>query len=106
MNKSDHPTAIVAMNDDMAVGVRDAARELGLRVPDDVSVTGFDNSDIIQYVTPRITTVERPLQEMGYRAMELLLDHVSGVSVGDVSITLPCTLIEGESVKKLNQENR
>ncbi|PPK81878.1 LacI family transcriptional regulator [Lacrimispora xylanisolvens] len=106
LNKSDHPTAIVAMNDDMAVGVYDAARELGLKVPDDVSVTGFDNSDIIQYVTPRITTVERPLQEMGYRAMELLLENVSGVSVGDVSITLPCTLIEGESVKKLNQENR
>ncbi len=74
LNKSDHPTAIVAMNDDMAVGVCDAARELGLKVPDDVSVTGFDNSDIIQYVTPRITTVERPLQEMGYRAMELLLE--------------------------------
>lgn len=102
LDKDNHPTAIVAMNDDMAVGVCDAAKELGLKIPDDVSVTGFDNADIIQYVTPRITTVERPLQEMGYRSMELLLESISGAGVGEVSITLPCALIEGESVRKLN----
>ena len=102
LNKKDFPTAIVAMNDDMAVGVYDAARELGLKIPDDISVTGFDNGDIVQYVTPRITTVERPLQEMGYRSMELLLESIHGTSVGDVNNTLPCALIEGESVKKRN----
>lgn len=102
LEKSDRPTAIVAMNDDMAVGVCDAAKELGFKIPDDISVTGFDNADIIQYVTPRITTVERPLQEMGHRSMELLFEGIKGTSVGDISITLPCTLIEGESVKEFN----
>jgi len=47
--------------------------------------------------------VERPLQEMGYRSMELLLESIHGTSVGDVNITLPCALIEGESVKKRNE---
>ncbi len=103
LDKKDFPTAIVAMNDDMAVGVYDAAKELGLKIPDDISVTGFDNADIVHYVTPRITTAERPLQEMGYRSMELLLESINGISVGDVNITLPCTMIDGESVKKLNE---
>lgn len=101
LGKKDYPHAIVAMNDDMAVGVYDAARELGLRIPEDVSVTGFDNADIVHYVSPRITTVDRPLQEMGYRSMELLLDSINGTSLGDLNITLPCTLIEGESIKNL-----
>lgn len=102
LNKKDYPHAIIAMNDDMAVGANDAAKELGIRIPDDVSIIGFDNADIVHYVSPKITTVDRPLQEMGYRSMELLLDSISGASVGDVNITLPCALVEGESVKKRN----
>ena len=105
LNKADYPHAIIAMNDDMAVGVYDAAKELGLRIPEDVTVTGFDNADIAHYVSPKITTVERPLQEMGYRSMELLLDIINGVSVGSVNITLPCKLIDGESVKQTGIED-
>jgi LacI family transcriptional regulator len=101
LSRKDYPHAIVAMNDDMAVGVYDAAKELGLRIPEDVSVTGFDNADIVKYLSPKIVTVDRPLQEMGYRSMELLLNSMDGTSVGDVNITLPCTLIEGESVKSI-----
>lgn len=95
---SDRPTAIVAMNDEMAVGVFDAARELGLEIPKDISVTGFDNADIIHHLSPKLVTVERPLQEMGYRSMEILLDNIAGISKEDVNITLPCRLTEGDSV--------
>ena len=101
LSKEDYPRTIVAMNDDMAVSVFDVARELGLEIPDDVSVTGFDNADIARYISPKITTVDRPLQEMGYRSMELLLDIINRSSVGDINITLPCRLIEGGSVKKI-----
>lgn len=99
LSRKDYPDAIVAMNDEMAVGVYHAAEELGFKIPEDFSVTGFDNADIAQYVSPKLTTVNRPLQEMGYRSMELLLNMIHGVNVGDVNITLPCTIIEGESVK-------
>lgn len=97
--RKDHPDAIVAMNDEMAVGAYHAAEELGIKIPEDVSVTGFDNAEIAQYVTPKLTTVDRPLQEMGYRSMELLLNMIHGINVGDVNITLPCSIVEGESVK-------
>lgn len=100
LNKTDFPHAIVAMNDEMAAGAYDAARDLNLRIPDDFSITGFDNADIIHHVSPRMMTVDRPLREMGYRSMELLLDSiVAKDNHADINITLPCTLIEGESVK-------
>lgn len=100
LSRKDFPHAIVSMNDEMAAGVYDAAAEFGLSIPEDVSVTGFDNADIVHYVSPRLTTVDRPLQEMGYRSMELLLDSIVGRNNEEINITLPCTLIEGESVKK------
>ncbi|MGN1140301.1 MAG: LacI family DNA-binding transcriptional regulator [Oliverpabstia sp.] len=99
----DCPRAFIAMNDEMAVAVRDAAWELGLQVPNDISVSGFDNSDIVHYGRPRIATVDRPLQKMGYKAMEMLLDKIENNYNGDINLTLPCKVIEGTSIKDLNQ---
>lgn len=99
LNKKDFPHAIVAMNDEMAAGVYEAARKCGVDIPRDISVTGFDNAEMIQHVTPRVMTVNRPLQEMGYRSTELLLEHISGKVKEYRNITLPCTLLKGESVK-------
>ena len=59
------PTAIFAGNDEMAIGVYDAAQELGLSVPNDLSVVGFDDSPIASRVSPRLTTVVLPIREMG-----------------------------------------
>ncbi len=100
LSKENYPTTIIAMNDDMALGVYDAAKELGLKIPRDISVTGFDNANIVHHIAPRITTIERPLQLMGYRSMELLLDNINGKNYEDANITLPCMIIEGESIKK------
>ncbi|WP_328477110.1 LacI family transcriptional regulator [Actinoplanes sp. NBC_00393] len=66
-------TALVALNDSMAVGALAALRERGVRVPDDISVTGFDDMPIARDVTPSLTTVKLPLVEMGERAMALAL---------------------------------
>ncbi len=102
LKRQDCPRAFIAMNDEMAVAVRDAALEAGLQIPDDLSVAGFDNSDIVHYGMPKITTVDRPLQGMGYKAMELLLDKIENNYDGDVNITLPCRIIEGTSIKVLD----
>ena len=56
----------------MAVGAIQAARERGLRVPEDLSVVGFDDADISRIVTPTLTTVRQPLEEMGRMAVSLL----------------------------------
>lgn len=99
--EEDHPTAVIALNDDMALGCRDAALEAGLSVPEDVSISGFDNAEIIRYARPGITTVERPLHDMGARAAGLLLEKIQNKAEEDVNITLPCKIIERESIRDL-----
>ncbi|GAA1590222.1 LacI family DNA-binding transcriptional regulator [Kribbella karoonensis] len=66
------PTALVAFNDKAAVGALQAAAELSLSVPGDLSVTGFDDLDLSRATTPALTTVRQPLQEMGRMAVSLL----------------------------------
>jgi LacI family transcriptional regulator len=73
LDLSDRPTALVAFNDKAAVGALRAAGERGLRVPDDLSVTGFDDIDISRATVPMLTTVRQPLQEMGRLAVSLLM---------------------------------
>jgi LacI family transcriptional regulator len=73
LDLADRPTAIVAFNDKAAVGALRAAAERGLRVPDDVSVTGFDDIDVSRATVPMLTTVRQPLQEMGRVAVSFLM---------------------------------
>jgi len=67
-------TAVMCGNDVLAIGALRAARELGLRVPDDVSITGFDDIEIAQLADPGLTTVHVPHREMGRRAAGMLID--------------------------------
>ncbi len=73
-------TCVFAVNDVMAVGAMAAFRDAGLSVPEDVSVAGFDDIATLRDVTPRLTTVRLPLEEMGLRAARLALDPASGSS--------------------------
>ncbi|WJP99065.1 LacI family DNA-binding transcriptional regulator [Geobacillus stearothermophilus] len=93
------PTAILAMNDLMAGGVLEACRELKVRVPEDVSVIGFDNRECSMYYTPKLTTMDLPLREMGYLSMEKILGLLDnkGQSL-ELNTKLKCKLIERESV--------
>jgi LacI family transcriptional regulator, galactose operon repressor len=70
------PTAIFAASDDQAVGVLDAANAVGVSVPDDLSVVGFDDIEIARYVG--LTTVAQPLEESGSRSVELLFEALGG----------------------------
>lgn len=69
----DRPTAIFAANDQMAYGVLAEAAEYGLRVPEDLSVIGFDDIPLSAHTQPALTTVRQPFYEMGQRAIALLL---------------------------------
>jgi LacI family transcriptional regulator len=71
------PTAIFAANDQMAFGAIRAAKESGLKVPDDLSVVGFDNIPFSTYFDPSLTTVEVPMYHMGAAAMEMLVNLIS-----------------------------
>ncbi|MUG46090.1 LacI family DNA-binding transcriptional regulator [Paenibacillus woosongensis] len=91
------PTAILSMNDVMVVGVLEAANEAGVKVPADLSVIGFDNREFSDYLTPRITTMDIPLHEMGYQAMEVLHNLMQGKKNEPVNMPV-CRLIERDSV--------
>lgn len=67
------PTAIFAMNDDSAAGVMSAAAQLGLKVPNDIAIAGFDDSWIAQSVWPNLTTIYQPIREMAAAAAEMLI---------------------------------
>ena len=71
------PTAVLAMSDVMAIGVMWAARELGLRVPEDLSVVGFDDLDAALQSSPPLTTVHQPIREKGEEAVRLLLRMIA-----------------------------
>jgi LacI family transcriptional regulator len=73
LDRPDRPTAIFATNDEMAAGVVAAAGELGLRVPSDVAVAGFDDSDVAGFVWPPLTTIRQPIVEYSRIAVEMLI---------------------------------
>ena len=75
------PTAIVAGNDLMAYGLYDAARELGLRIPQDVSVVGFDDDEASALVNPPLTTVHQPIHEMAAAAFDAVVRLSEGETV-------------------------
>ncbi|WP_308112780.1 substrate-binding domain-containing protein [Pseudonocardia oceani] len=64
--------SVIFMNDLMAIGAMEHCREVGLRVPEDVSVVGFDDLPVSALLTPRLTTVRQPAHDMGFRAASAL----------------------------------
>ena len=69
-------TALLAHNDETAVGVIEVLQDAGVQVPGEVSVVGFDGLDIADYFRPRLTTIEVPLEEIGAQGARLLLRHI------------------------------
>ena len=101
LDLAEPPTAIFAFNDNVAVGVIKAARSRGLRVPDDLSVVGFDDSEQAEIVTPALTTVRQPLAEMGRMAVSLLLRLLENQRVDALRIELATKLVVRESTAPL-----
>ena len=97
----DRPTAIACFNDKIAVGVVQAAAARGLSVPGDLSVTGFDDSEISHASTPMLTTVRQPLREMGQIAVTMLLRLLDSQALDAVHIELATELIVRDSTAAL-----
>jgi len=91
--KTQRPTAIVAGADLIALGAMDAARSLGLSVPGDVSIVGFDDLPQAAHADPPLTTVRQPLHDMGRAATRALLSLVAGQALPTDDIRLPATLV-------------
>lgn len=81
----DRPSALVCANDDMAAGALLAAHKLALRIPADISITGFDDTPVSEIVWPPLTTVHQPIRLLGARAVERLVDVIEKNGAGDRS---------------------
>jgi LacI family transcriptional regulator, galactose operon repressor len=92
------PTAIFCANDLMALGCYEALREAGLRIPEDVSVVGYDDREIAQFLRPALTTVLLPHFAMGHQAAELLIDGSLRPAGRQPQIKVECPLIARASV--------
>ncbi len=89
-------TAVMTMSDMMAMGVTRALHEMGLRVPQDVSVSGFDGTVMARYYVPSIASVRQPTTEIARRSVELLCDMLEGGQAQHVKVEY--SLVEGESI--------
>jgi LacI family transcriptional regulator len=101
LRPASRPTAIFAANDMMAMGVMLAVRELGLRCPEDVSIVGFDNLEIVELLQPPLTTVQQPVYTLGINAAELLIQRISGSTEPRKDIVLETELIRRGSVMRV-----
>ncbi len=99
-----HPSAILAYNDLTAIGVMMAAREMGIRIPEDLSLVGFDDIDVTEFVTPPLTTVHQPREAMGRAAMQMALDLLQ--EKASQNRTLACKLVIRESATRPVSVNR
>ncbi len=93
----DAPTAIFCMNDEMAIGAISQAKKMGLNVPGDISITGFDDISFSEFCDPPLTTVSQPAEEFGSNAMEMLYDLINDEEPANKNIFLPFELVIRES---------
>lgn len=93
LDRAERPTGIFCFNDEMAIGVIDAARRRGVVVPRDLSVVGFDDIRFARHVEPPLTTVAQPMRDIGHGTVRLLLDILGGRILPPTSITLPHALV-------------
>jgi len=101
LGRRERPTAIFCFNDEMAMGVIQAARRRGLRLPDQLSVVGFDDIRFSSYMDPPLTTISQPMRAIGEGTVRLLLEVLNRNVSSPESVTLPHTLVVRSSTAPL-----
>ena len=97
LDRAPRPTAIFCNNDEMAAGACAAVFEQGLRVPQDVSVAGFDDIPLSRQIWPPLTTVRQPIHEMATTAAKLLVSVLKGQEPSDLAVEIPTELVVRKS---------
>ena len=97
-------TAVVAAADILAIGAAKAFYERGVKVPDEISLMGFDDLEIAQYMTPGLTTVKQQISAKGEKAVELLIRNINEPELTKQELILPVSLVERGSVRKIKTE--
>jgi LacI family repressor for deo operon, udp, cdd, tsx, nupC, and nupG len=98
--RQNRPTAIFCQSDLMAFGAMQAVRRHGLKVPDDMSIVGFDGHEMSEI--SELTTIEQPVQLMGEMAARFMIERLKSPNTTLPSLTLPTTLIVRNSTQRIN----
>ena len=106
LDLADPPTAIFAGSDQQARGVYDEAHARGLRIPDDLSVIGFDDVELCEWMSPRLTTIRQPLARMAMLAIRTVLQHPDPSSENPLRVELATSLVVRESTAPLRASSR
>ena len=93
LSRDDPPTAIFCSNDYLAIGAMEGANELGLRVPEDLSIVGFDDMEIASFIKPGLSTIRQPAYEMGKLGVEILLNRIKDPCSSPVQKILETSLV-------------
>ncbi|MCL4385120.1 MAG: LacI family transcriptional regulator [Cyanobacteria bacterium] len=101
-NENDGFTAVLSLSDILAIGVYEASKEIGFKIPDDLSVVGYDNIFMTAFLSPPLTTIHAPKIRTGKLSINILLDQIEGRDNEFHKIILDTKLIERESVKDLD----
>jgi LacI family transcriptional regulator len=102
----DPPSAIFCSNDLMAIGAMRAAADMGVQIPETVSIVGFDDIRLAAFVDPRLTTIHQPIDRVGKTAAELLLRLLSGQEDHPQQVTLQPELVVRKSCSALTTGSR
>lgn len=101
----DRPTAVTCYNDLVALGLMRALREIGLKVPADVSVIGYDDIEMASYASVPLTTVRVPKRQIGRTSTEILIQHIEALDAGTIEkVSLKAELIVRASTRELDPE--
>jgi DNA-binding LacI/PurR family transcriptional regulator len=95
------PSALFCVNDMCAIGVYAGARDIGVRVPDDISVVGFDDIEMSELVEPGLTTIRQPIEQMANHVVEVLLGEITGHPVAERHKTFPAELVVRQSTGRV-----
>ncbi len=93
LSMADRPSAIFATNDFMAAGVATVAIQRGLKVPEDISIAGFDDSAVVRFMWPPLTTVRQPIRNMARAAVDILVAQASGKELSERRVELESELV-------------
>ena len=102
----DRPSAIMAANDDTAVGALQAAADAGIAVPEELSIIGFDNVPAAAVAKPALTTVDQSIELMGYTATKLLMDMLQGREITEQLVKIPTKLVIRDSCAAVKPSTR
>lgn len=98
----ERPTGIICFNDAIAVEGMTALREEGLRIPEDISIIGFDDSSICERIFPKLTSIQIPLEEIGKKSVEMVLSQIKDPTIPRESVRMSTKLVIRDSTAKIS----